>query len=48
MDFFAVLARKGKRVARRKHQRSRLGNFQKVTKEDTKNWFKQKHNGTII
>ena len=48
MDFFTVLARKGKRVATRKHQRSRLGNFQKVTKEDAKNWFKEKLNGTII
>ena len=48
MDFFTVLARKGKRVARRKHQRSRLGNFQKVTQEDAKNWFKEKLNGTII
>ena len=47
MDFFTA-ARKGKRVARRKHQRSRLGNFQKVTKEDAKNWFKEKLKGTII
>ena len=31
MDFFTVLARKGKRVARRKHQCSRIGNFQKVS-----------------
>ena len=48
MDFFTVLARKGKRADRRKYQRSRLGNFQKVTKEDAKNWFKEKLNGTII
>ena len=48
MDFFNVLARKGKRVTRRKHQRSRLGNFKKVTKEDAKNWFKEKLKGTII
>ena len=48
MDFFTVLARKGKRVARRKYQRSRLGNFKKVTKENAKNWFKEKLNGTII
>ena len=27
MDFLTVLAIKGKRVARRKHQRSRLENF---------------------
>ena len=48
MDFFTVLARKGKKVARRNHQRLGLGNFQKVTKEDAKNWFKEKLNGTII
>ena len=48
MDFFTVLARKGKRVARRKHQRSRIGNFQKVTREDAKNWFKEKLSGTIL
>ena len=48
MGFSTVLARKGKRVARRKHQRSRLGNFKKVTKEDAKNWFKEKLKGTII
>ena len=48
MDFFTVLARKGKKVARRKHQRLGLGNFQKVTKEDDKNWFKEKLNRTII
>ena len=48
MDFLTVLAIKGKRVARRKHQRSRLGNFQKVTKEDAKNWFKEKFKGIII
>ena len=48
MDFFTVLARKGKRVAIRKNQRWRLGNFKKVTKEDDKNWFKEKLNGTII
>ena len=41
MDIFNVIDRKGKRVARRKHQRSRLGNFKKVTKEDAKNWFKE-------
>ena len=48
MDFFTVLARKGKRADRRKYQRSRLGNFKKVIKEDAKNWFKEKLKGTII
>ena len=48
MGFFTVLARKWKRVDRRKYQRSRLGNFQKVTKEDAKNWFKEKLEGTIF
>ena len=48
IGFFTVFDRKGKRVARRKHQRARLGNFQKVTKEDAKNWFKEKLKGTNI
>ena len=48
MDFFTVLARKGKRVARRKHQCSRLGNFQKVSKEDAQKWFVEKLGGNLI
>ena len=48
MDFFAFLARKGKRVARRKHQCSRLSNFQKVIKEDVQKWLIEKIRGNLI
>ena len=48
MDFFTVLSRKGKRVSRRKRQTSRIGNFQKVTKEDAQKWFSEKLGGTLI
>ena len=48
MDFFVVLTRKGKRVARRKHQRSRVGNFQKISKDEAKKWFQEKLNGTLV
>ena len=48
MDFFTVLARKGKRVARRKRQCSRIGNFQKVSKEDAQKWFVEKLGGNLI
>ena len=48
MDFFTVLARKGKRVSRRKRQNSRIGNFQQVTKEDAQKWFTEKLGGTLV
>ena len=48
MDFFVVLARKGKRVTRRKHQKSRLGNFQKVSRKDAEKWFVEKLGGTLV
>jgi large subunit ribosomal protein L11e len=48
MDFFTVLARRGKRVCQRKHQKSRIGNFQKVSRDDAKKWFTEKLGGTIL
>ena len=48
MDFFTVLSRKGKRVCQRKRQTARIGNSQKVTKEDAKKWFVEKMGGTVI
>jgi large subunit ribosomal protein L11e len=38
MDFYVVLSRPGVRVAHRKRGRARLGNKQKVTKDDAKKW----------
>ena len=48
MDFFTVLSRKGQRVCQRKHQNSRIGNFQKVSRQDAEKWFVEKLGGTII
>merc|ERR1719387_1636631 len=48
MDFYIVLTRAGKRVSKRKHARGRIGKFQKVTKEEAKQWFTEKCAGTII
>ena len=47
MDFYVVLGRAGKRVATRKRGRARIGNKQKVTKEDAKKWFVTKFGGHI-
>ena len=48
MDFYVILARPGGRVPKKKHCRGRLGKYQKVTKEDAKQWFTEKCAGTII
>merc|ERR1712167_328116 len=38
MDFFVVLARKGKRVSRRKRAPGRIGTRQRITKTDAMQW----------
>ena len=48
MDFYVVLARPGKRVARRKARRGVFGNFQKISKEESKQWFIEKLGGTVL
>ena len=48
MDFYTVLQRKGKRVAQRKRRTGRLGNFQKVTKDEAQKWFVEKLGGNLI
>lgn len=48
MDFYVCLARKGYRVARRKHARGRVGVKHRVTKEDALEWFQKKFDGVII
>ena len=47
MDFFIVLARKGKRVARRKWARGRIGMRQRITKQDSMDWFQKKFDGIL-
>merc|ERR1711862_184598 len=48
MDFYVVLNRPGKRITKRKRCRSTIGNAQKISKEESKEWFKQQYEGIII
>merc|ERR1712039_99533 len=48
MDFYVVLTRPGRRVTRKKRCRSRLGNFQKITAEEARNWFIEKYGGNVL
>ena len=48
MDLYVVLERPGNRIARRKHCQSRIGPNQRVTREEAKEWFVQKFNGTLL
>lgn len=48
MDFYVVLARAGKRVNRRKAHNGKFGNFQKISKEEAKQWFVEKLGGTVL
>jgi len=48
MDLYVVLERSGYRVARRKHCQTRIGPKQRVSKEEAKEWFVQKFNGTLL
>merc|ERR1711908_168471 len=46
MDFYVILGRAGKRVARRKHAKGKFGKHQRITAEDAKQWFTEKMAGT--
>ena len=48
MDFYVVLARAGKRVQRRKSRRGVFGNFQRINKEEAKQWFIERLGGTVL
>lgn len=48
MDFYVVLKRPGTRVARRKHASSRVGNRQKIAKEEAQEWFKKSYDGVLV
>merc|ERR1712173_309766 len=47
MDFYIVLKRPGARVARRKRARGRVGQRQRISKEDAIRWFQQKYEGIV-
>ena len=48
MDFYVVLARPGKRVARRRARAGVYGKFQRVSAEDAKQWFVEKYGGNVL
>merc|ERR1719198_1739931 len=48
MDFYLVLERPGKRVARRKRCQAKVGTCHQVTKDDAKKWFQDKYDGIIM
>jgi hypothetical protein len=48
MDFFVVLARAGKRVARRRARSNIFGKFQRITADDARDWFIQKYGGNVL
>ena len=48
MDFYCVLKRRGLRVTQRKRCNSRLGNFQRVSKQEAQKWFVEKLGGTCM
>lgn len=47
MDFYAVMGRRGLKVATKKHCRGRVGFPHRVTKEETQMWFKKSFDGLI-
>merc|ERR1712054_238028 len=48
MDFYVILGRAGKRVAKRKHAAGKFGKFQRITSDEAKQWFTEKMAGTIV
>lgn len=48
MDFTIVLKRPGDRVMHRRSRKTRVGKFQRVTKDDAKLWFIEELGGTIL
>merc|ERR1712039_351174 len=48
MDFYVVLKKPGYRVSKKKRSRSRIGNAQKISMEESQNWFKTRYDGLLI
>lgn len=48
MDFYVVLKRPGLRVNRRKRARGKIGNFQKISAEEARDWFKRTFDSTVL
>ncbi|KAL1933661.1 hypothetical protein VTP01DRAFT_7751 [Rhizomucor pusillus] len=48
LDFYVVMGRKGNRVARRKHCKSRVGATHRIKKNETIEWFKSRFDGIVL
>ncbi|EEQ81669.1 hypothetical protein NCER_101808 [Vairimorpha ceranae BRL01] len=48
MNFYVDLKRPGDRVSKRKRHRSKIGNKQKITKEDAQKWFVDTFDGVLL
>jgi large subunit ribosomal protein L11e len=48
MDFIVCLKRAGTRVAKRRQKTTKIGKFQRVSKDDAKLWFIETLGGTIL
>lgn len=48
MDFVVVLGRAGIRVAKRRARQARVGNKQRVSKEEAMNWFVKSCEGVLL
>jgi len=48
MDFYVILGRAGRRVGLRRHARNKLGNYQKVSKQESMEWFKARFDGMVL
>lgn len=48
MDFYVVLKRAGSRVAKRRRQKSKVGGYQTVSKDDAIKWFQTKYEGLVL
>jgi len=48
MDFYAVMARPGLRVGRRRVKTNTVGAPHRIQKADTQKWFKQKFDGVLL
>ncbi len=48
MDFYVVLKRPGMRVSKRKRAQRKVGNAQRILKEDAQEWFKRNYDGTLL
>jgi large subunit ribosomal protein L11e len=48
MDFYVVLTRAGARVSRKKHKQSRIGNNQRISKDEAISWVKKTFQTAIV